>query len=46
MEKIEIRKTGLAESSLVFIDVDGTTVWAETEKEKLKDYVVRLIDDI
>lgn len=46
MEKIEIRKSAVEDSKLILIDVDGNTIWAETDKEAVKEYLINLIDDL
>lgn len=45
MTEIVIRET-ISPNKLFYIDVDGNTVWAENNKEKLKEYVCNTIDKI
>lgn len=43
---ILIRKSPVEDSELILIDIDGDTVWAETNKELLKEYILVLIDKL
>lgn len=46
LEKIEIRKSPSKNSNVIYVDVDGYTVWAEYDKKLLKEYIFKLIDKI
>jgi len=45
MTEIVIRET-IEPNKLFYIDLNGNTVWAENNKEELKNFVSNLIDDI
>lgn len=45
MTEIVIRET-IEPNKLFYIDLNGNTVWAESDKDSLKNYVSNLIDKI
>lgn len=45
MTEIVIRET-IEPNKLFYIDLNGDTIWAENDKDELKEYVCNLIDKV